>query len=96
MNNHFNYVHSNRGIHLENNYIVATPKDIEKLNKFSSTIQHATTFFKNNLADKKIDYLYRDKNEIKLLPVLYKTINFAHLTGINYPFVDANKKFDYL
>lgn len=30
MNNHFNYVHSNRGIHLENNYIVATPKDIEK------------------------------------------------------------------
>lgn len=31
MNNHFNYVHSNRGIHLENNYIVATPKDIEKL-----------------------------------------------------------------
>lgn len=37
MNNHFNYVHSNRGIHLENNYIVATPKDIEKLNKFSST-----------------------------------------------------------
>ena len=43
-----------------------------------------------------ISMIDSDKNEIKLLPVLYKTINFAHLTGINYPFVDANKKFDYL
>lgn len=95
-NRHFNYVEPNRWIQMRENDRLANQNATNKLNEYVDVIKTAATFYKNNLSNCKIDYVYKDKKGISVLPVKYKQENFPHLNGINIPFVSANKKFDIL
>ena len=54
---------------------LANQNATNKLNEYVDVIKTAATFYKNNLSNCKIDYVYKDKKGISVLPVKYKQEN---------------------
>ncbi len=95
-NKHFNYIKPDRWVQMRENDRLANQNATNKLNTYADIIKTAATFYKNNLSNCKIDYVYKNAKNISVLSVKYKQENFPHLTGINIPFISANEKFDIL
>lgn len=83
---HFKYIKPKSNIIIDKprTYKLANKKEVERLNEYSSLIKDIAKFYEENLSNSKIDYIYKEGNEIKVLPVKYKKENFSHLTGINF------------
>lgn len=97
MNNDlFNYIVPTRWIQLRQNDKLADEEDVKQLNTYAEVIHEMAGFYSSNLENRKIDYVYKEKSSIKVIPVKYKKENFPHLTGINMPFITAKEKFDVL
>lgn len=77
-------------------YRLASPEEIDHLNNYSRILKDVATFYENNLSASKIDYVFKDGQELQVLSVKYKRENFPHLTGINFAFKSATEKFNYL
>ncbi|MCT7749870.1 PBECR4 domain-containing protein [Lactobacillus gasseri] len=95
-NNYFNYIQPTKWIKLRRTDKLADANNIKSLNKYSDIIHNSAKFYKDNLEGKQIDYVYKEKNEVKILPVIFKKENFSHLTGINFGFSNAENKFETL
>ncbi|EEU29362.1 PBECR4 domain-containing protein [Lactobacillus crispatus] len=95
---YLNYVEPTSRVYIKNakSYQLATPSEVDNINKYESIIKQAVAFYEDNLSNDKINYVYKEKNNIQILPVKYKKENFPHLTGINFDSSSAIEKFDYL
>ncbi len=96
--NFFKYIKSNHRIKIKypNRYKLATKENIAELNDYSQIISTIAKFYDEELSNSKIDYVYKDSNGIKVLPVKFLRENFPHLTGINFANKTALEKFNYL
>ncbi|WP_285009817.1 PBECR4 domain-containing protein [Lactococcus formosensis] len=63
-------------------YKIADSKDLNYLNRYAGVIQDTAQWYKEQLADSKVYYLYQDKDEVNILEVDYLKSNFTHLTGV--------------
>ena len=64
------------------NYHVIRSNELRKLNRYAIQIQQVAKWYLNNLADTKINYFYKDNEEIKNITVEFRKEHFMHLTGI--------------
>lgn len=96
--NYFNYIKPSRRIRINHpeTYRLATPEEVANINQYAIIIKGVATFYEETLSKSKIDYVYKEKGKIVVLPVKYKLENFPHLTGINFAFKSAGEKFNYL
>lgn len=94
----FNYIKPTKFIYIKNPkaYRLASVDDVKRLNNYLDVLFTATTFYEKFLSSYKIDYVYKEKASINVLPVKYKKENFPHLTGINFAFTSANERFSLL
>ena len=96
--NKFKYINADLPISIKNRqtYKLANQKEINEINTYSSILKNIAEFYEENFDGNKIDYVYKDNNDIKILPVKYKRENFPHLTGINFVQKNATEKFEIL
>lgn len=96
--NKFKYINADLPISIKNRqtYKLANQKEINEINAYSSILKNIAEFYEENFDGNKIDYVYKDNNDIKILPVKYKRENFPHLTGINFVQKNATEKFEIL
>ncbi|MEL0529186.1 PBECR4 domain-containing protein [Lactobacillus jensenii] len=87
----FNYIKSNQRIY--NLKRLATKEEIENINEYKNNIIKLVSFYEKNLNDKKIDYIFKEQNQLKILPVKFLRENLPHLTGIDFSKCKANEKF---
>lgn len=90
----FNYLKTNAK--KLRNKSLASKLEIEKLNKYKNKISKTAKFYDSNLSDQVIDYIYKGKQELKILTVKYRKRNFAHLTGIDFSNCDYKEKIEML
>ncbi len=90
----FNYLKTNAK--KLRNKSLASKLEIEKLNKYKNKISETAKFYDSNLSDQVIDYIYKGKQELKILTVKYRKRNFAHLTGIDFSNCDYKEKIEML
>lgn len=64
------------------NYHVIRSNELRKLNRYAIQIQQVAKWYLNNLADTKVNYLYKDNTEINNITVEFRKEHFMHLTGI--------------
>ncbi|MCT7802308.1 MAG: PBECR4 domain-containing protein [Lactobacillus crispatus] len=95
---YLNYVKPTSRIFIKysKSYKLATEDEVARLNKYEPIIKQVVEFYEKNLGDDKIDYIFKEENNIKILPVRYKKENFPHLTGINFDSKSALEKFSTL
>lgn len=75
-------------------YHVATPDELELLNRKSSELRNVARFYKEKLANGKIYYVYKDGESIKTLKTRFGKENFAHLVGISFDRRNAQQILD--
>lgn len=68
-----------------NRYHKPSSKEKKQLRLKRLDIFRAASYYDRILADGITDYVYKDDDQLKVLPVKYGRENFRHLTGINDP-----------
>lgn len=69
-------------------YHNASDKEINKLNRYSHSIQKTAQWYLDNIADSSLIYLYKDGESVSSLTVDFDKDKFLHLTGI-YPYKEG-------
>lgn len=54
------------------------------------------SFYEDNLSNKKLDYIYKQDNALKLMTVKFSKSNLPHLTGIDFSGCNAEEKIEML
>lgn len=74
----------------------ATPKEISTINNNINMLKDVTDFYRKNMSNGLIDYVFSTQNSINILPVKYGVDNFPHLTGISFANSNAIQQFNML
>ena len=63
---YLNYVEPTSRVYIKNakSYQLATPSEVDNINKYESIIKQAVAFYEDNLSNDKINYVYKEKNNI--------------------------------
>lgn len=77
------------------NYHPITPADLRRLNQYAPSIQSTASWYLNELADSKINFVYADHGEKNVLQVTFQKDNFIHLSGIR-PFEEGKGAANFL
>ena len=77
-----------------NRYHKPNDDEKEKLRHYRFDIFRMASYYDKILADGITDYVYKDDDQLKVLPVKYGRENFRHLTGINDPKKKPIETFD--
>lgn len=78
---HFNIKNKKKSIN-KVHYHPVKDKELRKLNRYSLQIQQVANWYLNNLADSKVNYFYKEDNELRNITVEFRKEHFMHLTGI--------------
>ena len=68
--------------------------ELKKINNFKQIIVDTAQFYENKLSKGNINYVYKNKNQLKLIKVHYGANNFMHLIGIRSPNKTATEAFN--
>ena len=78
---HFTIFDADKSIYKQN-YHSINAKELQKLNRYAPQLQQTAKWYLNTLADSKVYYFFKDKEDIKGVSVSFNKENFMHLTGI--------------